>query len=237
MFGRFREDIRTVFARDPAARSLLEVLLCYPGLHAIWYYRIAHWFWTHKLRLFGRLVSHLARRLTGVEIHPGAQIGRRFFIDHGMGVVIGETSEIHDDVLMYQGVVLGGTSLAKKKRHPTLGNHVVVGAGATLLGAITMGEGTRVGAGSVVIRSVPPHSVVVGVPGRIVKSNGKETDELAHAHLPDPVADIIRALRSEQERLQNRLEKLECNVGIIPPEEPDIVPPSSSDYYHFGEGI
>ena len=237
MFGRMREDIRTVFTKDPAARSLLEVLLCYPGLHAIWYYRIAHWLWMHGLRLLGRLVSHAARLATGVEIHPGASIGRRFFIDHGMGVVIGETSEIRDDVLMYQGVVLGGTSLEKKKRHPTLGNHVVIGAGATLLGAITVGDGSRIGAGSVVIRSVPPHSVVVGVPGRIVKSNGKETDELEHAHLPDPVADIIRSLRTEQERLEDRLETLEGRVGISPPEEPGSTSPNSSDYFHFGEGI
>ena len=154
MFGRMREDIQTVFARDPAARSWLEVIFCYPGLHALWFHRPAHWCWNHRLRFLGRLISHLSRFLTGIEMHPGARIGRRLFIDHGMGVVIGETAEIGDDVLMYQGVVLGGTTLEKKKRHPTIGNKVVIGAAAVLLGPIVVGEGARIGANSVVIKSV-----------------------------------------------------------------------------------
>jgi len=143
MFGLLREDIRTVFARDPAARNMLEVLFCYPGLHALWFHRLAHFLWRHRLRFFGRLLSHFNRFITGVEVHPGASIGRRFFLDHGMGVVIGETAEIGDDVLMYQGVVLGGTSLEKKKRHPTIGDNVVIGTGAVILGAITIGDGAN----------------------------------------------------------------------------------------------
>ncbi|NQT48633.1 MAG: serine O-acetyltransferase, partial [Chloroflexi bacterium] len=151
-----REDVRTVFARDPAARSLLEVLFCYPGLHALRFHRVAHFLWQHRLRFTARLLSHVSRFLTGIEIHPGARIGRRFFLDHGMGVVIGETAEIGDDVLIYQGVVLGGTSLEKRKRHPTIGNNVVIGAASILLGPITIGDGARVGANSVVVKSVPP---------------------------------------------------------------------------------
>ncbi|MCX5998975.1 MAG: serine O-acetyltransferase, partial [Chloroflexi bacterium] len=166
---RFREDVRTVLSRDPAARNLLEVVLCYPGLHALELHRVAHWLWIHRLRLAARLLSHCSRFLTGIEIHPGATIGRRFFIDHGMGVVIGETADIGDDVLVYQGVVLGGTSLEKKKRHPTIGNNVVIGTAAILLGPITIGDGCRVGANSVVVKSVPPGATVVGVPGRVVE--------------------------------------------------------------------
>ena len=165
MFKTLREDIRAVFDRDPAARNIWEVLFCYPGLHALWWYRVAHYFWTHKLRFLGRLTSHITRFWTGIEIHPGAKIGRRFFIDHGMGVVIGETAEIGDDVLMYQGVVLGGTSLEKHKRHPTIGNKVVIGAASIVLGPITIGDGARVGANSVVVNSVPPGVTVVGIPG------------------------------------------------------------------------
>ncbi|MEE8618815.1 MAG: serine O-acetyltransferase, partial [Dehalococcoidales bacterium] len=156
MFRTIKEDIRTVSTKDPAARNWVEIICCYPGLHALWFHRGAHFLWSYRLRLLGRLLSHLSRFLTGIEIHPGARIGRRFFIDHGMGVVIGETTEIGDNVLLYQGVVLGGTTHEKLKRHPTLGNNVVVGAGATLLGAITIGDGARVGAGSVVVNSVPP---------------------------------------------------------------------------------
>ncbi len=152
LFKRISEDVRTVFARDPAARSVLEVLLCYPGLHAIWIHRIAHALWRARLRLLARFVSHVARFLTSVEIHPGAIIGRRVFIDHGAGVVIGETSEIGDDVILYQGVVLGGTTLERTKRHPTVGNNVVIGTGAVALGAITIGDGARIGSGSVVVK-------------------------------------------------------------------------------------
>lgn len=155
MFSRMREDIRNVFGHDPAARSVLEVLLCYPGLHALWNHRLAHWLWRHHLKLLARMLSQWGRFVTEIEIHPGANIGRRFFIDHGSGVVIGETSKIGDDVLMYQGTSLAGTSLTKGKRHPTIGNSVVIGAGAIVLGAITIGEGARIGAGSVVVKSVP----------------------------------------------------------------------------------
>ena len=205
MFGRIREDIRTVFQKDPAARNAAEVVLCYPGLHAVWLHRVAHWLWSHKLRLVGRLLSHAGRHLTGIEIHPGAQIGRRFFIDHGMGVVIGETTEIGDDVLVYQGVVLGGTSLEKKKRHPTVGDGVVLGAGAILLGPITVGAGARIGAGSVVVKPVPPGATVVGVPGRVVEKERRAIDILEHADLPDPLAEVIRNLAAELEDLRGRL--------------------------------
>ena len=214
MFGTLREDIRTVFARDPAARSTLEVLLFYPGLHALWLHRLAHWLWTHKLRLPGRYVSHVSRFLTGIEIHPGAAIGRRFFIDHGAGVVIGETTEIANDVLMYQGVVLGGTSLEKDKRHPTIGNNVVIGSAAILLGPITIGDGSRVGANSVVVRSVPPGSVVVGVPGRVVSGREESDMDLEHGRLPDPFSEAIRLIVEEQTRLGERIARLEHSAGL-----------------------
>lgn len=184
MFFRLKEDIRTVFAKDPAARSVLEVLLCYPGLHALWFYRLAHVFWRRNLKLIARLVSHLGRFLTGIEIHPGAQIGRRFFIDHGMGTVIGETAEIGDDVLMYQGVTLGGTSLKKGKRHPTIGHNVVIGAGAKLLGPICVGQGARVGAGTVVTRDVPEGATCVGVPGRIIFKSSSQKGETIYLGSP-----------------------------------------------------
>ena len=214
MFKILREDIQTVFVKDPAARSTLEVLLCYPGLHALWLHRIAHVLWQHRLRLLSRFLSHIGRFFTGIEIHPGATIGRRFFIDHGAGVVIGETSEIGDDVLLYQGVVLGGTTTEKKKRHPTLGNNVVLGAGAIALGAITIGDGARVGSGSVVIKSVPPGVTVVGVPGRSVEDRHRPIPELDHGKLPDPIAQAIRLVLKEQDRLEERLEKLEKRGGI-----------------------
>ena len=210
MFSLLREDIRTVFARDPAARNVVEVILCYPGLHALFLHRVAHFLWRHKLRLAARLLSHVNRFLTGVEIHPGARIGRRFFVDHGMGVVIGETAEIGDDVLMYQGVVLGGTSLEKKKkRHPTVENNVVVGAAAILLGPITLGEGARVGANSVVVKSVPPGTTVVGIPGRIVEDRTPHVLDLEHGKLPDPVSEAIKVLMEQQGDLDKRLSQLE----------------------------
>ena len=214
MFKGLREDIRTVFAKDPAARSMLEVLTCYPGLHALWSHRLAHFLWRHKMRLPARLVSHLGRFFTNIEIHPGAQIGHRFFIDHGAGVVIGETTEIGDDVLLYQGVVLGGTSLEKKKRHPTLGNGVEMGSGAIALGAITIGDGARVGSGSVVIKSVPPGVTVVGIPGRVVTKREKPSMDLEHGKLPDPVAEAIRLVLKDQHQLEERLKKLEGAAGI-----------------------
>jgi serine O-acetyltransferase len=170
MFERLKEDIKVAFDRDPAAKNTWEVIFCYPGLHAIWLHRLGHFFWVRRFKFLGRLTSHVSRFLTGIEIHPGARIGRRFFIDHGMGVVIGETSEIGDDVLFYQGVVLGGTTLEKKKRHPTVGNYVVIGAGATILGPIKIGDGARIGSGSVVVKPVPPRATVVGVPGRVVEA-------------------------------------------------------------------
>ncbi len=196
-----REDIRSVFERDPAATSIFAVLLCYPGLHAVWAHRVSHVLWRWRLRLLARLVSHLARFLTGVEIHPGVTIGRRFFIDHGIGVVIGETAEIGDDVLMYQGVVLGGTTLEKVKRHPTIRNDAVIGAGAIVLGPIVVGEGARIGAGSVVVKDVEPHTVVVGIPARATGSaKTEEVRGLEHGKLPDPVAAAIQAALDEMDR-------------------------------------
>lgn len=216
LFERIREDIQTVFAKDPAARSTLEVIFCYPGLHAVWMHRIAHFFWKHKLLFLGRFISHINRFFTCVEIHPGAKIGRRFFIDHGMGVVIGETAEIGDDVLLYQGVVLGGTSLEKKKRHPTLGNNVVVGAGATVLGPVTVGEGAKIGAGSVVVNSVPPGATVVGIPGKVVPPERPKPPviDLEHGRLPDPLSEAINSLLARQRELEERLQKLEEEVKL-----------------------
>jgi len=209
MFRTIREDIRTVFDRDPAARSLPEVLFCYPGLHAVWNHRVAHFLWTHHFKFFGRLASHWGRFFTGIEIHPGAKIGRRLFIDHGMAVVIGETAEIGDDVLMYQGVVLGGTSLVKQKRHPTIGNRVVIGAAAVVLGPITVGDGARIGANSVVVNPVPPEVTVVGIPGKIVDDKRETVFNLEHGRLPDPVSDALRAIIDHQDRLEERLRDLE----------------------------
>ena len=210
MFRTVRQDIHSVFARDPAARSVAEVLLCYPGLHAIWFYHVSHWCWTHRLYLLGRWISHLARWLTGIEIHPGATIGNEFFIDHGMGVVIGETAEIGDCVTLYHGVTLGGVSWRKEKRHPTLGNHVVVGAGAKVLGPIVIGDYSRIGANSVVVRDVPANSVVVGVPGRISSQDGKkvrdpEHEDLQHNKLHDITMESVVELNARLERLEQAL--------------------------------
>lgn len=216
---RFKEDVRTVFSKDPAARSVLEVLCCYPGLHAVWLHRVAHWLWVHQLRLLARLVSHVSRWLTGIEIHPGATIGRRFFVDHGMGVVIGETSEVGHDVLLYQGVVLGGTSLNKGKRHPTIGNDVVVGTGAVVLGPISVGDGARIGAGSVVVRPVPAGTAVVGVPARPVgkPEPDRATADLQHGELPDPVVRAISQSLERSSRLEVRVRELEAAIGLIAP--------------------
>jgi len=206
LIARLKEDIDTVFREDPAARSVWEVVFCYPGLHAIWAHRIARWMWDNNFKFLARYLSHTARFLTGIEIHPGATIGRRFFIDHGMGVVIGETTEIGEDVLVYQGVVLGGVSHEKTKRHPTLKNKVVVGAGSILLGAITMGEGARVGAGSVVIKDVPAGATVVGVPGRVIMEKASTVSgvELDHNKLPDPVVEVLQRLEKRIEELEGR---------------------------------
>ncbi len=209
-----REDIQTVYKKDPAARNLIEILLCYPGMHAIWSHRFANWMWRHHLFLISRLVSLAACFFTGIEIHPGATIGRRFFIDHGTGVVIGETAEVGDDVLMYQGAVLGGTSLNKGKRHPTIGHNVVIGAGAIVLGPVTIGDGSRIGSGSVVVKPVPPMSTVVGVPGRVI-SSAPLADQLEHGKLVDPFAESIHFVLIEQERLSERLAQLEVNIQAI----------------------
>ncbi len=214
MLEKIKEDVKTVFERDPAARNLFEVLTSYPGLHALFMHRAAHCLWGKGEKSIARLISHLSRALTGIEIHPGAVIGSRFFIDHGMGVVIGETTEIGDGVLLYQGVVLGGTSLEKKKRHPTIGNNVVVGAGAVILGAITVGDNSRIGAGSVVIKPVPPCATVVGVPGRIVGEMKRERIDLDHNMLPDPVADALRIIIEEQQKIEERLLTIENMEGL-----------------------
>ncbi|MFW6102166.1 MAG: serine O-acetyltransferase [Chloroflexota bacterium] len=219
MFKTLREDIQTVFANDPAARSTLEVIFLYPGLHALWLHRLAHLLWQRKLRFLPRLLSHLNRFLTAIEIHPGARIGRRFFIDHGAGVVIGETAEIGDDVLLYQGVVLGGTTLKKGKRHPTVGNNVVMGTGAVALGAITIGDGAKVGAGSVVIKPVPPGATVVGIPGRVAGDHRKPLIDLEHGNLPDPVAEAVRFVLREQVKIEERLKILENASGIAFPKD------------------
>lgn len=229
-FSRMREDVRTALSRDPAARGAAEVVLLYPGLHALWAYRISHFLWTHRMGFFGRWWSEWTRFWTGIEIHPGAKIGRRFFIDHGMGVVIGETAEIGDDVLIYQGVVLGGTTFEKTKRHPTIANDVVIGTAAILLGPITVGDGARIGANSVVVRSVPPGATVVGVPGRIVdeqrmpseatEHHRSAAEALEHGKLPDPFAMVINLLISEQAVMEERVKKLEQAAGVSPAAEP-----------------
>jgi serine O-acetyltransferase len=200
-------DIEAALERDPAARSALEVVLAYPGFHARQLHRLAHTLWNLGVPLLPRLISHLNRALTGIEIHPGARIGERFFIDHGMGVVIGETAEIGDNVTLYQGVTLGGTSTQRVKRHPTLGNDVVVGAGAKLIGAITIGDNVKIGAGSVVVTSVPPNATVVGVPGRIVSLRNPDTDVVER--LPDPEWDLIQGLQRRINELEGRVQDLE----------------------------
>lgn len=204
-WARLKEDIETATREDPAARNVAEIVLCYSGLHAIWLYRLSHWLWNKGFKIWGRILSQIGRFFTGVEIHPGASIGRRFFIDHGMGVVIGETAQIGDDVLIYQGVVLGGVTQEKVKRHPTVGNKVVIGAGAILLGPINVESGAKIGAGSVVINDVPSNSTVVGVPGRVIlqhitkKVSGVDLD---HNKLPDPVIEVL-------DRLEKRIWELE----------------------------
>jgi len=215
MLGRFREDIETVFREDPAARSTLEVVLCYPGLHAIWWHRLTHRLWNAGFTTLARLISQFITFCTNIEIHPGAAIGRRFFIDHGTGVVIGETAEIGDDVLIYQGVVLGGTSHEKIKRHPTIGNNVVIGAGAILLGSFKVGDGARIGAGSVVINDVPAGATVVGVPGRVVEAPRKKKVsgvDLDHNKLPDPVIEVLHRLEKRIESLEAELHQVEDEV-------------------------
>jgi len=211
MFQAVREQIRTVFQRDPAARSVLEIVLCYPGFHAILLHRFAHRLYRARWFTPARMISQLSRTLTGIEIHPGARIGRRFFIDHGMGVVIGETSEIGDDVLVYQGVTLGGTGKDTGKRHPTIGDGVVIGTGATILGNIRIGDHVKIGAGSVVVHPVPDHSTVVGVPGRVV-GDDEEFEPLAHGDLPDPEGRAI-------DELSKRVAELEATIKALADEK------------------
>ncbi len=214
---RMREDIQAVFDRDPAARTTLEVVLSYPGLHAIWLYRCGNWLWRHDLKLLGRLVSEVARFMTGIEIHPGATIGRRLFIDHGMGVVVGETTEIGDDVLIYQGVTLGGTSLKKEKRHPTIEDQVMISAGAAVIGPVRIGRGSRIGAGAVVVSSAPAYSTIVGIPGKVIEGESTRQDvaTLEHARLPDPVARAISGLVDKINQLGVKLEEMEERQDCI----------------------
>jgi serine O-acetyltransferase len=212
-----REDVTTVMERDPAAKSRLEVFLCYAGLHAVWFYRINHWLWNHGFFFLGRWFSEVARFLTGIEIHPGAKIGRRLFIDHGMGVVIGETSVIGDDITLYQGVTLGGTGKEHGKRHPTIEDNVVVGSGAKILGNITVGRNCRIGAGSVVLRSVPEHSTVVGVPGHIIFRNGERVVITDPKQINDPLSEALAAVAAEVKKLGDRLQKLEGSDAVHEP--------------------
>ncbi|KRW66375.1 serine acetyltransferase [Pseudomonas sp. TTU2014-105ASC] len=220
MFERMREDIQSVFHRDPAARNAFEILTCYPGLHAIWMHRLSHWLWLHEWKWLARVFSNLGRWLTGVEIHPGAKIGRRFFIDHGMGIVIGETAEIGDDVTLYHGVTLGGTSWNKGKRHPTLEDGVIVGAGAKILGPFTVGAGAKIGSNAVVTREVPPGATAVGIPGRVIVKSSDEQEAKRKAiaekigfdaygvseDMPDPVARAIGQLLDHVQAVEERLE-------------------------------
>jgi serine O-acetyltransferase len=211
MLGTVREQIQTIKDRDPAARGLIEILLCYPGFHAILFHRLAHRLYLWRIPVLPRFISQVSRFLTGIEIHPGATIGRRFFIDHGSGVVVGETAEIGDDVLIYQGVTLGGTGKEKGKRHPTLGNHVVVGTGAKILGNILIGDHVKIGAGSVVIKPVPDHSTVIGVPGRVVRTRvagHEEEEELEHGKLPDPQGQALEDLSRRVDELEQLIRDL-----------------------------
>jgi serine O-acetyltransferase len=242
LFDRIREDINSILERDPAARTRLEVLLCYPGLWAVWIHRVAHWLWGANLRLSARLLSQVTRFFTGVDIHPGAQLGRRLFIDHATGVVIGETSIVGNDVTMYQGVTLGGTGKQHGKRHPTVCDGVFIGNNANLLGNITIGENSRVGAGSIVLSDVPPNSTVVGVPAHIVYLNGKRVLITDPHEVKDPLSDVIIALGNRVERLEQRL------GSEVQPEEQFLFEQAERDAYHaelerlrqfvsMGEGI
>jgi len=201
-----RKEIDSIFERDPAARSVLEVIFCYPGLHAVLFYRVAHWCWAKRMYFIGRFISHIGRFFTGIEIHPGARIGKRFFIDHGMGVVVGETAEVGDNVLLYHGVTLGGTSWKKVKRHPTIGSNVVIGAGAKVLGPITVGDNTRIGSNSVVINDIPPNSIVVGIPGKVVfRVEGEKRIKMDESFMPDPQAMALTVLLERVRRLEERI--------------------------------
>lgn len=222
LFSLIREDISNVMEHDPAAKSRVEVFFCYSGLHAVWWYRIDHWFWNHGMFFLGRVLSQLGRLLTGIEIHPGAKIGRRLFIDHGMGVVIGETSIVGDDVTLYQGVTLGGTGKERGKRHPTLEDNVVVGGGAKILGNITVGKNCRIGAGSVVLRNVPENSTVVGVPGHIVFREGKRVVITDPKQIADPLSEALASVANEVGRLRERVTQLEGGQHASEPIHPSV---------------
>ena len=217
MLSLIREDVATVMEHDPAAKSRLEVFLCYSGLHAVWFYRINHWLWNQHFFLLGRLLSQFARFLTGVEIHPGAQIGRRLFIDHGVGVVIGATAIVGDDVTLYQGVTLGGTGKEQGKRHPTIEDNVVVGGGAKILGNITVGRNCRIGAGSGVLRNVPEDSTVVGVPGHIIFREGKRVVITDPKQINDPLSEALASVATEVNKLRERVQQLEGSEGKSEP--------------------
>lgn len=228
MFERLKKDIRVVLERDPAAKSALEVFLCYPGFHAVLMHRVAHFFYRRKMFLTARIVSQISRFFTNIEIHPGARIGEGFFIDHGAGVVIGETTEIGNNVTIYQGVTLGGTGKEKGKRHPTIGNNVVISTGAKILGSFDVGDNSKIGAGSVVLKSVPHNSTVVGVPGRVVVMDGVKVDsmdeasiDLRHDQLPDPVSEMMNCMLLNIERLEKRVRELEQQLKLQPA-EPDL---------------
>ncbi|MDY7026622.1 MAG: serine O-acetyltransferase [Pseudomonadota bacterium] len=239
MFKQVRDDIRSVFARDPAARTTLEVVLTYPGLHALLFHRLSHWLWNHHLKLLARVISGFARWVTGIEIHPGAKIGQRFFIDHGMGVVIGETAEIGDDVTLYHGVTLGGTTWNKGKRHPTLKNGVVVGAGAKVLGPFEIGENARIGSNSVVTKAVPANATVIGVPGRVLKASSISAEERKKvaekmgfdaygvSEMPDPIISSLKTMAEHMEASDQKMEALckalrKLNVEVKDVELPDL---------------
>lgn len=225
MFETLRRDIQAARDRDPAVRSTPEILFCYPGVHALWLQRLAHWFWMRRFLFVGRFISHVNRFLTGIEIHPAARLGPGLFIDHGMGVVIGETTEVGENVTIYQGVTLGGTSLERKKRHPTIGDNVVIGAGAKILGPFTVGDNSKIGSSSVVVNEVPPNSVVVGVPGRVIYRDGKKVSQMDFdwTDLPDPVAQAMQCLLNRMQELEKELEELK---GHVPQNSPADLPSS-----------
>ncbi|MFQ5802104.1 MAG: serine O-acetyltransferase [Candidatus Methylomirabilales bacterium] len=225
MFETLQRDIQAARDRDPAVRGTLEILFCYPGVHALWLQRFAHWFWMRGFLFIGRFISHVNRFLTGIEIHPAARLGPGLFIDHGMGVVIGETTEVGENVTIYQGVTLGGTSLERKKRHPTIGDNVVIGAGAKILGPFRVGENSKIGSASVVVNEVPPNSVVVGVPGRVIYRDGKKVSQMDFdwTDLPDPVAQAMQCLLDRMHELEKELEELK---GHVPQNIPADLPSS-----------
>ncbi|MDT8441501.1 MAG: serine O-acetyltransferase [Desulfuromonadales bacterium] len=224
MFAQIKEDIYSVFDRDPAARGVLEIIFCYPGLHAVWFYRIAHWFWVREFYFLGRFTSHLGRFFTGIEIHPGAKIGSKFFIDHGMGVVIGETAEIGDNVTLYHGVTLGGVTWDKVKRHPTVEDNVVIGSGAKVLGPFTVGKGAKVGSNSVVVKEVPQNATVVGIPGRMVLQAEQKVEterpDLEHGKLPDPEARAISCLNDQVRSLEKKVAELTARLDAQAGDKP-----------------